>query len=271
MTKGGKYVELSGGAELYVRDIGQGEPLVFIPGWTFTLEVFEKQIGHFAKTHRVIAIDPRSHGQSTVTAGGNEYITHAKDLQTVLQALEVHEPTLIGWSFGCLTIWEYVRQFGADSIKSCILVDMSPKALSVNEGDWTEGSLNDIAAAYTNYLCNSKGQRAFVENYARNVMVQRDLNEKELQWLIEQSLNTPYYIAANLFAAGMFSDYRKEARQVSEAVPTLAIVAEHWQDAAKGTLAHISPAMKVEVLGGHLMFWEYDKAFNAIIEEFLKG
>ena len=58
---------------------------------------------------------------------------------------------------------------------------------------------------------------------------------------------------------------------MSEAVPTLAIVAEHWQDAAKGTLAHISPDVKVEVLGGHLMFWEHDKVFNAIIEEFLKG
>ena len=102
-------------------------------------------------------------------------------------------------------------------------------------------------------------------------MVQRELTDKELQWLVEQSLNTPYYIAANLFAAGMFSDYREEARRLSEAVTTLAIVAEHWQDAAKGTIAKVFPSTKVEVLGGHLMFWEYSEAFNAIMEEFLEG
>lgn len=271
MATGGKYVELFGGADLFIQDVGQGEPLVFIPGWTFTVEVFERQIEHFAKRNRVIAIDPRSHGRSTVTAEGNDYITHARDLRTILDVLEVENPTLVGWSFGCLTVWEYVRQFGTDSIKACVLVDMSPKALSVNEGDWTEGNLDDIAFAYTNYLRDTKGHRSFVEDYARNVMVQRELTDKELQWLVEQSLNTPYYIAANLFAAGMFSDYREDARRLSEAVPTIAIVAEHWQDAAKGTIAKVFPSTKVEVLGGHLMFWEYSEAFNAIMEEFLEG
>ena len=46
-----------------------------------------------------------------------------------------------------------------------------------------------------------KGQRDFIEYYATEVMVQRDLNAEELFWIIEQSLKTPYYIASNLFAS----------------------------------------------------------------------
>ena len=71
-----RYIEVEPGTELFVQDIGEGEPLVFIPGFTFTTEVFSKQVEHFSKTNRVIVIDPRSHGRSTLTLQGNNYITH---------------------------------------------------------------------------------------------------------------------------------------------------------------------------------------------------
>ena len=64
-------------------------------------------------------------------------------------------------------------------------------------------------------------------------MVQRKLEEEELQWIVEQSLNTPHYVVANLFAAGMFSDYREEAKLVIEKIPTLTVAAEHWGDTAR--------------------------------------
>lgn len=87
-------------------------------------------------------IDPRSHGKSTITLHGNDYVTHGTDLAKVLQALDVENPTLVGWSFGCLTIWEYVRQFGTEHIKSLIFVDMPPKSLSIHQDqDWVEGPL----------------------------------------------------------------------------------------------------------------------------------
>jgi non-heme chloroperoxidase len=93
-------------------------------------------------------------------------------------------------------------------------------------------------------------------------------NVEEVTWLLEQSLKTPYYIAANLFSAGIFSDYRTEAKMASESVPTLTVVAEHWAEVAKSFTAKVSPKSKVEVLGGNLMFWEHSEKFNNIIEEF---
>lgn len=265
----GKYIEVDSGVELFVHEEGSGEPIVFIPGFTFSTKVFSKQVEYFSRTNRVIVVDPRSHGRSTMSIHGNDYITHGADLNAVLQALDVKNATLVGWSFGCLTVWEYIKQNGFDNIKSLILVDMPPKSLSTNESDWVEGSLNDIAAIYNTYLRNSSGQREFITNYITQVMVQRNLEKVELTWLVEQSLKTPYYIACNLFASGMFSDYREEAKKASQAVPTLTVVAEHWADRAVSYTKQLTPESKVEVLGGHMMFWEYSEKFNEIVNKFI--
>ncbi|WP_281659022.1 alpha/beta hydrolase [Halobacillus sp. Cin3] len=264
------YIEVEPGVELYVEDHGSGDVLVFIPGFTFTTEVFSRQVDHFCKTHRTIVIDPRSHGRSTMTVHGNDYATHGADLQKVLQALKIENPILIGWSFGCLTVWEYIRQFGTDDMKGQVLIDMPPKSLSHNENqDWVEGKLDDMAAAYTNYLRNPKGQRDFISAYANSVMVQRDLTEEELSWLVEQSLTTPYYIAANLFSSGLFSDYREEAASGSQQIPTLYVVAEHWSSTARPYLNKLAPQAAVDVLGGHMMFWEHHERFHTLMEAFL--
>ncbi|MCA1065294.1 alpha/beta hydrolase [Rossellomorea aquimaris] len=270
MNPHGTYIEVEPGIELFVQDTGSGEPIVFIPGFTFTTEVFNEQVKHFSKTHRTIVIDPRSHGRSTMTVHGNDYVTHGTDLRKVLKQLKVENPILVGWSFGCLTVWEYIRQFGAEGIQSIVLIDMPPKSLSVQQDDeWVEGPLDDMAAAYTNYLRNPKGQRDFIAAYASGVMVQRELRDEELKWIVEQSLKTPYYIAANLFSSGLFSDYRVEAAESSESVPTLYVIAEHWAEAATSSLRKLAPKASVEVLGGHLMFWEHSKKFNAMIEGFM--
>ncbi|WP_102345948.1 alpha/beta fold hydrolase [Bacillus sp. Marseille-P3661] len=267
---GGKYIEVDSGVELFVQDVGQGEPIVFIPGFTFTTEVFSKQIDYFSKTNRVIVLDPRSHGRSTVTSHGNDYVTHGTDLAQVLKHLNIKNATLVGWSFGCLTVWEYFKQYGVSTIKSAVLIDMPPKSLSIQNEDWVEGSLDDIAAIYNSSLRNSKGHREFISAYITQVMVQRELRQEELNWLVEQSLKTPYYIAGNLFASGMFSDYRNEAKELSKSVPTLTVVAEHWAHIAKAYTEKISPESKIEVLGGHMMFWEHAEKFNEIVNNFVK-
>lgn len=265
----GKYVDVGSGVELYVEDVGAGEPIVFIPGFTFTTEVFSNQVEYFSKTNRVIVVDPRSHGRSTKSIDGNDYVTHGEDLAALLQVLQIKNPILVGWSFGCLTVWEYLKQNGYEEIKSIVLVDMPPKSLSIYENDWVEGALDDIGAIYNSYLRDTKGQREFITNYITQVMVQRELAEAELTWLVELSLKTPYYIAANLFASGMFSDYREEATKASQAIPSLTVVAEHWAEVASQYLQNVTPESKVEVLGGHMMFWEHSEKFNEILAAFL--
>ncbi|MFS0752396.1 alpha/beta fold hydrolase [Oceanobacillus sp. 1P07AA] len=266
------FVEVEENVKLYVSDTGgKGDVLVFIPGFTFTSEVFHHQVNYFSTNYRVIVIDPRSHGKSTKTAHGNDYVTHGTDLHKVLKKLSLTNVHLVGWSFGCLTIWEYVKQFGSDNIKSSILIDMPPKSLSVNENDWVEGKLDDMANVYHTSLRDINGQKDFITSYTQNVMIQRELSGSELNWIIDQSLITPSHIAASLFASGLFSDYRIEAKQLDSEIPTLFVIAEHWSDVAKPYLNQLVPKAEIEVLGGHMMFWEYPEKFNALLKDFLRN
>lgn len=266
----GEYIEVEPDVEICYEDRGTGSPIIFIPGWTFTTEVFAHQMEHFSKMHRAIAIDPRTHERSTITLQGNNYATHGTDLAKIIKALELQDVVLVGWSFGCLDLWEYyIIQEGVENVKAAVCVDLSPKPLSVNGEDWVEGPLDEIGGAYNAYVQSPKGQRIFIVYYATEVMVQRDLNKEELFWIIEQSLKTPCYIASNLFASGMFSNYMAEAKQIDESLPALNINAEHWAETAVSFTQKHFPNTKTEVLGGHMMFWEHSDKFNKLIDDFI--
>ena len=265
----GDFIEVEAGVEVYYEEKGAGTPIVFVPGWTFTTEVFGNQLEQLSEDYRVIVIDPRSQGRSSITLHGNDYTTHAADLAKVIKALDLQDVVLVGWSFGCLETWGLVRQEGTEGLKAMVCVDLSPTPLSVNPEDWVEGPLDEIAGAYNSFLLSRQGQRDFVTYYATEVMVQRELSPEELFWIVEQSLKTPTPIASALFASGMFSDYMAEAKLVDETLPALTIVAEHWADTAVSFMGKHCPNTKTAVLGGHMMFWEHPEAFNKILSDFI--
>lgn len=269
--KPGSYIEIDPGVELYYEERGSGQPIIFIPGWTFTTEVFQHQLEHYGQSRRAITFDPRSHGRSTVTPHGNDYNTHGADLAKLIAALELKDVVLVGWSFGCLNSWAYVRQAGLDNVKAVVSVDLSPKPLSTDPTDWVEGPLDEIAGAYNAFLTSPKGQRDFVEYYATQVMIQEEVDPAVLFWVIEQSLKTPYYVAAQLFASGMFSNYLDEAKLIDANVPALTIAAEHWAETAVAFINKHCPNTETAVLGGHMMFWEHPAKFNQILDDFLAG
>jgi hypothetical protein len=103
----GKFIEVEAGVELYYEEKGEGQPLIFIPGWTFTTELFSHQLEYFSKGYRAIVIDPRSQGRSSKPLHGNDYATHGADLARLVRALDLKDIVLVGWSFGCLQSWAY--------------------------------------------------------------------------------------------------------------------------------------------------------------------
>ena len=68
--------------------------MVFIPGLTFSGEIFKNQLEYFSSEYRVIAIDPRGQGYSAKTVDGNDYLTHGRDVAGLIDALGL-EDTLI--------------------------------------------------------------------------------------------------------------------------------------------------------------------------------
>lgn len=265
-----KYVSVAPGVELHFWEKGEGTPLVFIPGLTFSGEISKAQVEHFAADYRVIAIDPRGQGYSSKTMDGNDYLTHGQDLAALIDTLDLKDAVLIGWSTGNLDTWSYIQQFGKDKLRGVVTIDMSPLPLSPDPTWWTEGTIEELSAVASQLLRTPEGSRAFFSEYATDIMVQHKMEPEELEYLLDVSGRTPYWICKALFCDAIFSNFLDTAKDVGATMPSLMFIAEHWQDVAKPFVETQLPGYETYVMGGHLMFYEYPEKWNSVLEGFLQ-
>ena len=269
MPSGG-YFEVEPGVDLYYEDRGQGTPIVFVPGWTFTTDVFQHQYEDFAATHRVISFDPRSQGRSTVVVQGNDYETQSTDLARLMDHLSVERPIIVAWSNASLTAWGFVRLRGTHALRGIATIDLPPAPLTGRPADWNEFSMEDAASFYQSLL-TPRGHREVVTSYALGTMVERDLSPEELDWIVGQSTRTPCWAAAAYSASGWFSDYLPEAKLVDAELKALMFVANVSAGAAIPYLERHLPNTEVEQFGGHFMFWEHHEEFNAVLRKYVES
>src|ERR1017187_9123098 len=121
-TKTGSF-KTSDGVGIHYFEAGSGRPIVFIPGWTMPAWIWQKQIDEFSKNYHVIAVDPRSQGESDKPPYGHLPETRARDYKELVDQLALKQPVLVGWSMACGELIKYVEKFGADNIAGLVLVD----------------------------------------------------------------------------------------------------------------------------------------------------
>ncbi len=243
--------------------------LLFVPGFTFSAEVFHHQLEEFSKTHHVIALDLRSHGASTITGEGNDYTTIAHDLELFIGAKRLTNIALIGWSFGALATWQYAAKYPRN-LHAHICIDMPPIGMSEDPDIWTEGKIGDLGGAY-HALTSKEGHAAMIREYAEHVMFSGTLSDKELSRVLEISQQTPYVVASQLFASGLFSNKEEEAKAINGVVPTRFYLAEHWSAKAEAYLMRTLPDASISSFGGHMMFQEFSDHFNRDLGAYLQS
>jgi len=95
------YVEVERGVRVFVQDLGEGEPVVLVPGFGMTHEAWDRQVRVLTGAgYRVIAVDQRGHGRSDKPLRGYDVDRLARDLVAVLDDRGVDSCTVVGWSFG---------------------------------------------------------------------------------------------------------------------------------------------------------------------------
>ena len=90
------------GADLYYEDHGEGQPIVFLHGATAGLRYFEPQLRGLSDDYRAAAFDFRGNGRSEKTELGHTFPGYARDLRAFLEALDVDDAVVAGWSMGAL-------------------------------------------------------------------------------------------------------------------------------------------------------------------------
>ena len=115
------------GTEIYYKDWGTGQPVVFSHGWPLSADSWEAQMFHLASNgYRCIAHDRRGHGRSSQPWDGNEMDTYADDLAALLDALDLRGATLFGFSTGGGEVARYIGRHGTARVAAAGLISAVP-------------------------------------------------------------------------------------------------------------------------------------------------
>ena len=115
------------GAQIYYKDWGRGQPMVFSHGWPLTADDWDAQMFFFGQHgFRVIAHDRRGHGRSTQTWEGNEMDTYADDLATLAEKLDLKNAIHVGHSTGGGEVARYIGRHGTKRVAAAVLISSVP-------------------------------------------------------------------------------------------------------------------------------------------------
>jgi non-heme chloroperoxidase len=133
--------------DLHVDDTGgSGRPVVLIHGWPLSGESWSEQVPALtAAGYRVVTYDRRGFGRSDKTRTGYDYDTLTEDLHALLEALDLRDVTLVGFSMGGGEVARYFTKYGDERLRSVVFAAAVPPFMAKNE-DNPEGPLTQEQA-----------------------------------------------------------------------------------------------------------------------------
>jgi non-heme chloroperoxidase len=121
------YVTTSDGTEIFYKDWGSGQPIVFSHGWPLTADDWDNQMLFFLRQgYRVVAHDRRGHGRSAQVPDGHDLDHYADDLAAVVAKLDLRDAIHIGHSTGGGEVVRYLARHGTDRVAKAAIISAIP-------------------------------------------------------------------------------------------------------------------------------------------------
>ena len=252
----------SDGAQIHYVEAGEtAKPtILFIPGWTMPASIWRPQLEGLRSKYHVIAVDPRSQGESDTPSDGNYPERRSRDFEELMEHLQLRDITMVGWSMGVPEVLVYANQFGTARLRSVVLVDgfvaLDPKDAQVQ-------------AAFAGMLKQAQLDRPkWTEAFVRN-MYKKPQSEDYLRNIIRASLRTPTNSAVTLMQnMATMGDLSPVLTKLDKPV----LFAYEPQLAATAQIVKAKlPSARLENFedAGHALFVDDAERFNRLIEEFI--
>src|SRR5436190_8425248 len=263
-------VDAGEGVSLRVIEAGQAGPgptLVFIHGWSTGADIWRQQIDRFAPTHRVIAFDPRSQGQSTITTNGDTPEVRAQDLHNLLERLDARRSVLIGWSQGVQDLAAYIERYGTHDLAGLVLVDAA-----VSDGaDGMAVRAQETTAQFKMFAVYQAHQQEYLHGMMETI-ISKPQPPGAIDRLVATGLKTPPTIGVAMLVADLFGVNRTAALKKIDC-PTLIIASAKSdelarQQAGAGQIPH-ARLEKIEN-AAHAVFLDQPVRFHELLEKFVK-
>src|ERR1700689_4714093 len=143
-------VTTTDGTEIFYKDWGSGQPIVFSHGWPLSADDWDTQLLFFlGHGYRVIAHDRRGHGRSTQTSGGPDMDHYADDLAAVTAHLDLHDAIHVGPSTGGGEVVRYLARHGESRVSRGVLCSPCPPLRAetgANPGGLPKSVFDDLQA-----------------------------------------------------------------------------------------------------------------------------
>jgi microsomal epoxide hydrolase len=248
--------------KIHYLEAGSGRPIVLIPGWTMPAWIWEYQINGLSKKYHVIAVDPRSQGESDKPNFGHLPETRARDYKELVDHLNLKQPLLVGWSMGCGELIKYAAQFGSDNVGGYVLVD---GFLS----DKPSPELYGFLSGWMNLLQQDRHKQA--DGFVRT-MYKKPHPEDYYKRVTDASVAVPDDTAAILIY-NMMSMKDIPAGLAKMKPPVLFIYQPTSQGSADFLKATLGDKAKFEKFddAGHALFVDDADRFNRVVDEFAQS
>ena len=143
-------ITTSDGVEIFFKDWGSGQPIVFSHGWPLSADDWDTQMLFFLHHgYRVIAHDRRGHGRSAQVGDGHDMDHYADDLAAVVNHLDLHDAVHVGHSTGGGEVAHYLARHGQDRAAKAVLISSVPPLMvqtEANPGGLPKSVFDDLQA-----------------------------------------------------------------------------------------------------------------------------
>jgi non-heme chloroperoxidase len=258
-------ITLPDGVELSYSDQGQGPTIVLLHGVCMSRRFFERNQRGLSAHHRVIAVDFRSHGDSPRVEGGHTVAHYARDVRGLIEALDLHDVTLLGWSMGAMVVWDYLDQYAGDHrLAGVVIVSQGPSDLL--QAGWDHG-VADIPTLHAHVAFMQDDLHGFFAGFVP-LMFRAELDGATRARLLDAVMSVGANAASLIFLDQTLRDYRPLIPTLT--VPHLLVWGRDEQvvpvAAGEWLLDHL-PSAELHLFeeSGHCPMWEQPEEFNAVV------
>jgi pimeloyl-ACP methyl ester carboxylesterase len=263
------FVAVEPGVRVFAQDLGEGDPVVLVPGFGMTHEAWDRQVRVLVEAgHRVVAIDQRGHGLSDKPLHGYDVDRLALDLIEVLNELVVGTCSIVGWSFGGQVAFR-LAALAPERVTKLVLVGSN----AVRASRSAEFPFGREPGPTVEAMIDLETTDRFA---ARRTTIRTGFaHEPEpvvLDWMVRQSLAMPSWAAVACYHSMLETDLMADLDSIR--IPVLQLIGEldpvHSAKGARWLRDRLADAQLVEIPGcGHYPMFEAPDELDRHLVKFL--